>query len=148
MEKKKIRLEEILPVIEEKLASGGTVEIPITGTSMLPLLVQGRDTVVLKKAKGNLKKYDLPLYRRKDGAFVLHRIVSAENDSFSMCGDNQWIIEKGIGPSQIIGVVSVIKRKGKIIDVNSAGYRFYCRVWKLLFPVRKYIVKARGRLYK
>ena len=38
---------------------------------MLPLLVQGRDTVVLTAATEPLEKYDIPLYRRKDGSFVL-----------------------------------------------------------------------------
>ena len=64
MEKKQVRLEELLPVIEETLAAGGTVRLPITGTSMLPLLVAGRDTVVLARADTRLQTYDLPLYRR------------------------------------------------------------------------------------
>ena len=39
--KKRVKLEELLPIIEEKLSAGGTVVLPITGTSMLPLLVAG-----------------------------------------------------------------------------------------------------------
>ena len=45
--KKKISLDEIYPIIKEKIENGGTVQLPITGTSMLPLLVWGRDTVDL-----------------------------------------------------------------------------------------------------
>lgn len=48
--KKRVKLEELLPIIEEKLSAGGTVVLPITGTSMLPLLVAGRDKVTLKSA--------------------------------------------------------------------------------------------------
>ena len=47
MEKKRVNLAEMLPIIEETLAAGGTVKLPITGTSMLPLLRSGRDTVTL-----------------------------------------------------------------------------------------------------
>ena len=40
--KKKISLDEIYPIIKEKIEDGGTVRIPITGTSMNPLLDWGR----------------------------------------------------------------------------------------------------------
>lgn len=148
MENKKVSLEEMISLITEQLNSGGTFEIPITGTSMLPLLVQGRDFVVLKKAENKLNKDDIPLYKRTDGHFVLHRVFDNIGDLYSMCGDNQWVIEKGINSSQVIGIVVAIRRKGKIIDVNSMSYKLYCKVWRLLFPIRKYIVKIRGKLAK
>lgn len=149
MEKKRVKLSEMLPVIEETLAAGGTVKLPITGTSMLPLLVWGRDTVTLTAVNAPLKKYDLPLYRRKDGAFVLHRVVKADADgTYTMCGDNQWVKETGICDEQLIGVVCEITRKGKTFSVQSKKYKLYVRVWHFLLPVRKYLVKLRGKLSK
>lgn len=149
MEKKKVRLSEMLPAMEETLSAGGTVKLPITGTSMLPLLVAGRDNVVLKKADLPLRRFDLPLYRRKDGAFVLHRVVAVEKDgTYTMCGDNQWVKESGISGEQMIGVVVEVERKGKLLPVQSFRYRAYVRVWHALFPVRKYLVKLRGKLTK
>lgn len=149
MEKKKVRLSEMLPAMEETLSAGGTVKLPITGTSMLPLLVAGRDNVILKKADLPLRRFDLPLYRRKDGAFVLHRVIAVEKDgTYTMCGDNQWVKEPGISGKQIIGVVVEVERKGKLISVRSFGYRAYVRFWHALLPVRKYLVKLRGKLKK
>lgn len=149
MEKKKVSLSELLPVIEETLASGGTVKLPITGTSMLPLLVAGRDTVTLSPVAEDLQKFDIPFYRRRDGAFVLHRIVDcAEDNTYTLCGDNQWVLEKGIRAEQVIGVVSEIMRNGKTFSVESKKYKRYVRFWHGLFPVRKYIVKLRGKLRK
>lgn len=144
MEKKKIHLAEILPAMEETLAAGGTVKLPITGTSMLPLLVQGRDTVLLKKPEGRLSKYDIPFYRRTDGTFVLHRILEVGETAYTICGDNQWVMEHGITDAQIIGVVTTIYRKGKAIPVTSKAYRLYVHIWRALLPVRKYITKLRG----
>ena len=43
-----------------------------------------------------------------------------------------------------IGEVAFITRKGKTFSVGSRRYRLYVKLWKLLFPVRKYIVKIRG----
>lgn len=149
MEKKTVRLSEMLPVIEETLAAGGTVKLPITGTSMLPLLRAGRDTVMLSPVTGDLQKFDIPFYRRRDGAFVLHRIVACTADNtYTLCGDNQWVLEGGIRAEQIIGVVSEITRNGKTFSVNSKKYKRYVRIWHRLLPLRKYIVKLRGKLQK
>lgn len=149
MEKKTVRLSELLPVIEETLASGGTVKLPITGTSMLPLLVAGRDTVTLSPVTGDLQKFDIPFYRRRDGAFVLHRIVACTADNtYTLCGDNQWVLEEGVRAAQIIGVVSAITRNGKTFSADSQKYKRYVRIWHWLLPVRKYIVKLRGKLQK
>ncbi len=149
MEKKRVRLEEMLPVIAETLSAGGTVKIPITGTSMRPLLYCGRDTVTLSAAQFPLQKFDLPLYRRADGAFVLHRVVAVEKDgTYTMCGDNQWVKERGILDAQIIGVATEITRKGKPFSVDAFRYKLYVRVWHFLLPVRKYLVKLRGKLSK
>lgn len=136
--KKRIRLEEIYPVISEKLGEGGTVEIPITGVSMLPLLVQGRDTVTIEK--GEYKKGDIIFYRRDDGHFVLHRIIGENAEGFILCGDNQWVKEYGITERHIIGRVIQIERKGKAFPVTDKKYRFYCSVWQLLLPLRRYIM--------
>lgn len=146
--KKRVRLETLLPAMAETLKAGGTVRLPVTGTSMLPLLVQGRDTVTLKSAELPLKRDDLPLFRREDGAFILHRVWEAGDGVYAMCGDNQWTPEKGIRDGQIIGVVCEITRKGRSFSVESRGYRRYCRVWRRLMPLRKFLLRVKGRLQR
>ena len=69
---------DLLPVMQEQLAKGEKVTFVVNGTSMQPMIINGKDSVVLKKANGRLKKYDLPFYRRDDGHFVLHRIVKIQ----------------------------------------------------------------------
>ena len=146
--KKRVKLEELLPIIEEKLSAGGTVVLPITGTSMLPLLVAGRDKDTHKSAVLPPEKDVIMFYRRNDGAFVLHRKVGEDENGYVTCGDNQWVREHGITDKNIIGEAALITRKGKTFSVSSRRYRLYVKLWKLLFPVRKYIVKIRGKLGK
>ena len=83
-----LKLQDIWPVIEEKLNSGAEVTINPGGISMKPLVIPKRDSVILKKPPETLKKYDVALYRRKSGQFVLHRVVGIEADGYVMCGDN------------------------------------------------------------
>ncbi len=137
--KKKISLDEIYPVIKEKIDIGGTVQLPITGTSMLPLLVWGRDTVELIKCE-NPQKYDIVFYRRDDGAFVLHRIVGKNENGFILCGDNQVQKEYGITDKHIIAVVKSITRKGKTFNVDKFSYKFYVKLWTLILPFRNIIL--------
>lgn len=133
----KVTMQELLPFIEEALNNDKTFIIPITGTSMRPLLIAGRDTVTLKKCENKLEKGDLSLYRRQDGTFVLHRVVGfTENGDYIMCGDNQFLKEKGIAHSQIIGVVTEITRDGKTFSVDSKKYQQYVKLGLSILNVR------------
>ena len=139
LNKKKISLDEIYPIIKEKIDNGGTVQIPITGTSMNPLLYWGRDTVELAKCK-NPQKYDIIFYRRDDGHFVLHRIVGKNEHGFILCGDNQTQKEYGITENHIIAVVKSITRKNKTFSVDKLSYKLYVKLWTLILPFRNFIL--------
>ena len=131
-------LVDAIEVIEEVLASGGEFRIYPRGTSMLPLIVQNRDSVVLKrKTDGELKKNDIAFYRRKNGQFVLHRVLKVCSDgSYVMCGDNQTYLEEGIEKEQIIAYVSQLYRKEKPVKMNGVRYSAYVFVWSKM-PLRK-----------
>lgn len=137
--KKKISLDEIYPIIKEEIDNDGTVQLPITGTSMNPLLVWGRDTVELTKCE-NPQKYDIIFYRRDDGHFVLHRIVGKNENGFILCGDNQVKKEYGITEKHIIAVVKSITRKGKTFSVDKFSYKLYVKLWTLILPFRNLIL--------
>lgn len=143
--KKRVALEELEPIIREKLNNGGTVQIPITGSSMLPLLVQGRDSVILALAD-EVNVGDIIFYKRDDGHFVLHRIIDKDENGFILCGDNQWIKEYGITDRHIIGVVIEIILDGKAIKVDNEKYLKYCKNWYKLMPIRKSLVLTTSKL--
>ena len=107
--KQKINLIEIYPIIKEKIDNGGTVQLPITGKSMRPLLVWGRDTVEIVKCD-NPKKGDIIFYLRDNGQFVLHRIIGTDENGYVLCGDNQWVKEYGIKDHNIVAVVACYRR--------------------------------------
>ncbi len=118
---------------EDALTRGGKLVYTCVGTSMLPMLRQRRDLVIIEKNVGRLKKYDVPLYRRDSGQYVLHRIVKVHADSYVLCGDNQWRREYGITDGQIIGVLTAFVRDGREISVTDKQYRLYVRLWCGLF---------------
>lgn len=122
----RVKLEDLLDVLETVLADGGEISFTPHGNSMRPMLISGRDEITLKKPQGTLKKYDLPLYRRANGHFVLHRIIGKNKDGYIMRGDNQLYKEYGIKDENIVGVVVAFVRDGKQYKVTDFSYKLYC----------------------
>lgn len=142
---KKYSLDSLMPLIRESLALGQSVKLSPRGVSMLPMLRQGIDRVVLSPIQGPLSKYDLPLYRRDDGHYVLHRIVKT-GDTLTCVGDNQFALERGLRHDQMIAVVTSFYRGEREIRVDSLGYRCYCRFWHYSRPVRYVWRRGKGLL--
>lgn len=127
---KEVRLDDVMPDIKERLAKGQSVRLYPKGISMLPMLRQGIDSVVLSSVHGKLKKYDLPLYQRPDGQYVLHRIVGfGQNYTYVCIGDNQFQYEKGVRHRRVIAVVTGYYRDEEYRSVKSFRYKCYCRFW-------------------
>lgn len=130
-------MEQLLPLIEDGFQEGLSVTLGVTGNSMYPLLRHKRDSVVLAPCdKYALKRGDLPLYRRQNGQFVLHRIVRVEKDSYTLVGDAQTELEIGLPKENILAVVTGINRKGKFFPVTNRRYRLYVRFWMAIRPLR------------
>ena len=139
------RMEELMPLIRESLEAGQSVRFFPRGVSMLPMLRQDVDSVVLSPITGELKKYDIPLYQRDNGQYVLHRIIDV-GTAYTCRGDNQFIPEPGLRRDQMIGVVTAFYRGDRLIPVESARYRFYCRFWYYTRPLHGFLRRVRQKL--
>lgn len=131
-------LDELMPLFREQWETGASVRFSPRGTSMLPMLRQGIDTVTLSPLPERLEKYDLPLFRTQEGKYILHRIIRAEQESFTCMGDNLFVPETGIRKEQMIALVTAFSRGGKEHRVEEAGYRLYCRLWHYSRPLRRF----------
>lgn len=123
-----VSMEDLAPLFRECLSHGQSVRFSPKGTSMLPLLRQKIDSVVLSPLQGNLRKYDIALYQRKNGQYVLHRVVQV-GQTYTCIGDNQHVLETGLEHSQMIAVVTSFYRGERQHSVTELWYRLYCRAW-------------------
>lgn len=144
-QKKELELSTLLPLMQENLAAGRTVRFLPRGISMLPMLRQGVDCVILSPAPEKLRKYDIPFYRRDDGKFILHRVVEV-GETYTCIGDNQFELEEGVRHDQVIAVVSGFTRGEKEHRVSEWSYQFYCRFWHYLRPLRHLYRRGKGWL--
>lgn len=141
-----IDIGEIMPMICECISSGKSVRIPIKGTSMLPLLREGRDSAVLS-ACGEPSRGDVVLYRRENGDYVLHRIIAVNGDSYTMCGDNQHIVERGIRRDHIIAVMTSYYKGEREMRTDSLSYKLYC-AWRVFIRrAKNLLLRIRKRLF-
>ena len=130
-----VSMEALEPLFRERLAAGQQVRFSPMGTSMLPMLREGRDSVVLSPPPKKLRPFDLALYRRDSGAYVLHRIT-AVGQTYTCMGDNQFEPEPGLRHEQMLALVTAFTRGDRLISVTAPGYRLYCRLWHYSRPVR------------
>ncbi len=133
---------------EEYLAKYGKLVYRNVGTSMLPLLKQGRDLFIIEPVKGvRCKKYDVVLYRCPPDKYVLHRIVKVREKDYVILGDNCLYKEYGIKDEDILGVMTGFVRKGRQWNCNDIRYRLFVRFWLLCFPCRKLWKKLIGKVH-
>ena len=132
--KAEFELKDIAPVIEEILLSGGEFRFFPRGRSMLPLIRQGVDSVLLVPMDDAVNRFDILLYKRDNGMYVMHRIYKISDDgTYVMCGDNQTVYENGIRKEQLIGKVRAVYRKNKELRMDSVSQRFYMLLWRTKF---------------
>lgn len=120
------------------------------GASMMPLIRQKRDLMVIeKKPPCRCRKYDAVLYKRRDGKYILHRILKVRENDYVICGDNCIHREYGITDEQILGVMTAVVRDKKTIFVSDKKYLIYVHLWCDFFYVRVavlYVKKFIGSL--
>ncbi len=124
--------------ILSELAEGRSVMYFTCGVSMRPLLRTAETHVhilPIKEAESYLER-GIVLYRRANGQLVLHRLIRRDGDIYYMRGDNTYGLEP-IRQEQLLGVVDLIWRKNRYIDVaTDRRYHRYVkrRIWN--YPLR------------
>lgn len=125
--------------IERSINELGYALAPIAGTSMMPLLKEGRDRVELEPcSQERLKKGDVVLYKKNDGTLVLHRIIKTENrEFFTVLGDHQFKNAERVNKNQIIAVACGFFIKGRYVTEKTRRYRLYKKLWLSSLTVRR-----------
>ena len=131
---------------EKMLDENGYLAYTNVGTSMMPLLRQGRDIMeIRKKGSERCRKYDAVLYKAGT-EYILHRIIQVRENDYVIVGDNCFRKEYGITDNQILGVLTGVVRNGKHLSVKDKKYLFYVHIWCDFYPIRAGILYCRAQL--
>ena len=112
--------------IEENIQKNGFHLSSVVGTSMMPLLRQGKDLVKVVPAPEKLSKYDIALFKRPTGEYVLHRVTKVKKEYYVICGDNRFLREK-IPFDWIIGVAESVFINDEEIKMSDARQIKYAK---------------------
>ena len=131
-----------LTSFEAELESHGSFIYKNVGKSMMPMIRENRDVIIISRKSGRLKKYDVALYRKGE-KYILHRILRVSENDYVIAGDHCTFREYGITDSDIIGVLTGIIRDGKEMSLDSFSYKLYYHLWCDFYFVRVAFLRAK-----
>lgn len=133
--------------LEQQVRSGRPVVSFTVGDSMEPLLHNRSTRVIICRADRPLHAGELPLYRRPDGKFIMHRIIRSDEKNYYTRGDNRCGLET-VPHDWVLGVVTEIYRGKHHFSVDHPAYRAYVCVWNMMYPLRWMGYKCREKWRK
>ena len=128
--------------VVQRLEAGQSVRFRVKGTSMTPLLRNGKEEVVVYPCTTDGPKcWDVVLFRYH-GHYVLHRIIRCTGSSFVLQGDGVWASHEECRMEDVTGVVrQVIRPSGKVVCTSSLSWRWKSRLWCRLGPLRRFALR-------
>ncbi len=135
MENRTLPNEILLEEVGALLREGREVSFTPKGTSMLPFIRGGRDSVTLKKLD-KVEVGDIILVRLQDSRYVLHRVVSNNNGALVIMGDGNIACTESCQEKDVMGTAILVNG-----HKPSKG-----RLWRWLKPVRRYLLGIYRRL--
>ena len=137
-------------IIEEAIrlvTEGISVTLPVSGTSMLPFIIGGRESVILQKPDG-AKVGDVVLAWVSPGRYVVHRIIRIDGEHVTLMGDGNLA---GTEHCTLAGIKAIATHVVGDDDRPHSLYTPWRRraalLWWHLRPVRRYLLAIYRKLY-
>ena len=135
-------IEEALRLVQK----GVTVTFPVTGQSMLPFIIGGKESVILH-APGLTAVGDVVLAWVDGNRYVVHRIINIDGDRVTLMGDgNVRGTEHCLLKDVKARVTHVVSADNKKRDLYSRWRMLGAKVWYWLRPIRRYLLAIYRRL--
>lgn len=135
---------------EALVQSGADIPVKtvLDGVSMQPLIRKGVDTVTIIPLARPLKPGDIVLFRRMDGAYVVHRVRRMLTHKIVTLGDNCWCEDAPIDPACVLGLASHMQRNGRTISLDNALSRALGRCWMGCHKIRMGYRRLRALVFR
>lgn len=137
-----IIIQEAIRLVNE----GVSVTFPVKGSSMLPFIIGGRESVILQKPK-DIKVGQVVLAWVDDTRYVVHRIIRLEGGHVILMGDGN------IRGTEHCSLNDIKALATHVVDANGTAHELYnrwrtraARLWFYLLPIRRYILGIYRRL--
>ena len=137
-------IEEALRLVQK----GVTVTFPVTGQSMLPFIIGGKESVILHRP-GLIDVGDVVLAWVDGNRYVVHRIIKLDYDRVTLMGDGnvkgtEHCLLKDVKAR--VRVTHVVSADNKKRDLYSRWRVRAAKLWYWLRPIRRYLLAIYRRL--
>lgn len=138
--------EVILSEAVRLVRDGVSVTFPVKGSSMLPFIVGGQDSVILEKPLA-LKVGDVVLALVEGERHVVHRIERIDGDRVTLMGDGNLMGREHCNLENVLAKASfVVRPGGKRCSLDSSRSRFLAKIWYRLLPLRRWLLAIYRRM--
>ena len=125
---------------------GVSVTFPVKGTSMLPFIIGGKESVILQKVS-KINVGDVVLAWVDGCRYVVHRVISIDGEQVVLMGDGNIVGVEHCTLSDVKALAThVVSRKGRKRDLYASWRQRASRLWWHLRPIRRYILAIYRRL--
>ena len=137
-------------VIEEAVRpvqKGVTVTFPVTGQSMLPFIIGGKESVILHSPGGIVDVGDVVLAWVDGNRYVVHRIIKLDYDRVALMGDGNVAVTEHCRLNDIKArVTHVVDAKDRTHYLYNRWRMLGAKLWYWLRPIRRYLLAIYRRL--
>lgn len=134
-----VRMKELVPIIREKINTNELAQLKVKGSSMEPFFYSDKTIVTLGKIDV-LKRFDVILFQKEEDQYILHRVIHINKDIIITMGDGLKQREV-CSINQVIAKVTSFETNNITYTINSKRYLFKVKVWYLLKPIRRILLK-------
>ncbi len=137
-----IIIQEAIRLVED----GMSVTFPVKGNSMLPFIIGGKESVILQKPS-QPQVGDVVLAWVEGCRYVVHRIIRIDGSQVVLMGDgNPAGVEHCTIGDVKAKATHVVGVDGRQHDLYSKPRMLGVRIWRVLLPVRRYILGVYRRV--
>lgn len=144
----KVQSDVVIAELRRFIDEGKSVILPVSGRSMLPFIVGGKDRVEFFPLKDELQKGDVVMAEVDEGYYVVHRVMRIDDNRLVLEGDGNLGFQEHCAVEKVIAKgVYVIDLKGRKHSLTSPSAMRKWRIWMGLKPVRRLLLKVVKIIY-
>ena len=138
----------LLDNIKADLHEGRSVRLQAKGWSMLPMIWDERDTLVLAPIYREQLKVGMIVFAQTgSGRYIIHRIARIVGTRIELRGDGNPYQEEYVHPQTVFGELVEVQQKNRCLKQGDWRWRAYALLWPKNGNIRRILLFFYKRLF-
>lgn len=138
----------LLDNIKADLLEGKSVKLQAKGWSMLPMIWNERDTLVLAPISQEQLQVGMIVFAQTgSGRYIIHRIARIVGTRIELRGDGNPYQEEYVHPQTVFGELVEVQQKNRCLKQGDWRWRAYALLWPKNGNIRRILLFFYKRLF-